>query len=113
VIDEITNGIEVNPKTLSFDMIKEIGQHGAYITHKETAKAYHTIWRTESILYEDGKDEGRKWRDPVGVAREAIRWILENHHPSPIDENVSKELRHIVDKADNDEALKSEVRGGK
>ena len=113
VIDIITDGIEVNPKTLSFDMIKEIGPRGSYINHKETAKAYRTMWRGESILFEDGKDEGRKWRDPVGVAREAISWILENHHPSPIDESVSKELRRIVETADNDEALKVEVRGGK
>ena len=113
VIDKITDGIQVNAQTLSFDMIKEIGQRGSYISHKETAKAYRTMWRGESILYEDGQDEGRKWRDPVGVAREAISWILENHKPTPIDESVSKELRRIVDRADNDEALKARVRGGK
>jgi trimethylamine--corrinoid protein Co-methyltransferase len=106
VIDEITDGIEVNPQTLSFDMIREIGHRGAYLSHRETAKAYRTIGRRESILYENGKNEGRKWRDPVGVAREAISWILENHKPTPIDESVSRELRRIVDKADHDNALK-------
>jgi trimethylamine--corrinoid protein Co-methyltransferase len=113
VIDKVTDGIEVNPKSLAFDMIQDIGQHGSYISHKDTAKAYRTMWRGESILYEDGKEEGRKWRDPVGVARETTRWILENHKPMPIDEVVSKELRRIVDRADKDEALKTEVRGGK
>ncbi len=109
VIDKITDGIEVNPQTLSFDMIQEIGQHGAYLGHRETAKAYRKMWRGDSILYEDGKEEGRKWRDPVGVAREASKWILDNHWPKPIDESVSKELRRIVDKADNDEALNAEA----
>ena len=106
VIDEITDGMEVNPKTLAYDMIKEIGQNPAYISHKETVKASRTIWRRESILYEDGKAEGRKWRDPVDVAREAVSWILENHQPDPLPEEVKKEVRRIVAAADQDENLK-------
>ena len=105
-IDEVTNGMEVNPKTLSFDMIKELGQLGGYISQKETVKAYRSIWRRESILYEDGKAEGRKWRDPVDVAREATRWILENHKPEPLPDDVKQEVRKIIAAADNDEALK-------
>ena len=107
VIDEITDGMEVNSKTLSFDMIKELKQTGSYIGHKETIKAYRSIWRKESILYVDGKAEGRKWRDPVDVAREAIRWILENHKPEPLPENVKQEVRKIVAAADKDEAFKN------
>jgi trimethylamine--corrinoid protein Co-methyltransferase len=113
VIDEITDGVDVTPKTLAFDMIKEMGHHGDYIGQKETAKAYRTIWSHDSILYDDGKAEGRKWRDPVEVAREAITWILENHKPEPLPENVRQELRRIVDTADKDEALKKEISGRK
>jgi trimethylamine--corrinoid protein Co-methyltransferase len=111
VIDEITDGMEVNTKTLSFDMIDEIRHQSAYISHKETGKAYRSIWARESILYEDGKAEGRKWRDPVDVAREAITWILENHKPEPLPEDVRKEIRRIVTAADQDEQLKKAVRG--
>jgi trimethylamine--corrinoid protein Co-methyltransferase len=113
VIDDVTDGIEVNPKTLSFDMIKQIEQTGSYIGHKETAKAYRSIWPWESILYEDGAAEGRKWRDPVEVARETISWILENHKPEPLLEDVKQEVRKIVAAADKDEDLKKEVRGHK
>jgi trimethylamine--corrinoid protein Co-methyltransferase len=103
--------MEVNPETLSFDMIKEIGQENAYISRKENAKAYRSIWQRESILYEDGKSENRKWRDPVDVAREAVTWILENHHPEPLPEDVKKEIGRIVAAADQDEDLKKAVRG--
>ena len=106
VIDVVTDGMDVNPKTLSFDMIKKVGQHGAYISQKETIKAYRSMWRQESILYEDGKAEGRKWRDSVEVAREAISWILENHKPDPLPKEVKAEIRKIVDTADKDEELK-------
>jgi len=107
VIDEITDGMEVNPKTLSFDMIKELRQTGSYISHKETIKAYRSMWRKESILYEDGKAEGRKWRDPVDVARETTRWILDNHKPEPLSEDVKQEVRKIIAAADKDEAFKN------
>jgi trimethylamine--corrinoid protein Co-methyltransferase len=107
VIDEITDGMEVNSKTLSFDMIKELKQTGSYIGHKETIKAYRSIWRKESILYVDGKAEGRKWRDPVDVAREATRWILENHKPEPLPDDVKQEVRKIVAAADKDKSLKN------
>jgi len=113
VIEDVTQGIEVNPKTLSYDMIKAIGQKGSYIGHKEAARAYRSIWPRESILYESGATEGRKWRNPVEVARESISWILENHKPEPLPEDVKKELRKIVIAADKDEALKKEVRGHK
>jgi trimethylamine--corrinoid protein Co-methyltransferase len=111
VIDEVTDGMDVNSETLSFDMIREIGQHGSYISRKETGKAYRSIWGRESILYEDGKAEGRKWRDPVEVARETISWILENHNPEPLSEDVKKEVSRIVAAADQDENLKKAVRG--
>jgi len=111
VIDEISDGMQVNEKTLSFDMIKKIGQHGSYISHKESVKAYRTLWRKDSILYESGKAEGRKWRDPVEVARETISWILENHHPEPISQHVKQEIRSLVTAADNDQELMREVQG--
>jgi trimethylamine--corrinoid protein Co-methyltransferase len=111
VIDEVTDGMDVNSKTLSFDMIKELGHHGSYIGQKESAKAYRSMWGRESILYEDGKAEGRKWRDPVDVAREAISWILDNHNPEPLPEDAKMEIRRIVAAADQDEDLKKKVRG--
>jgi trimethylamine--corrinoid protein Co-methyltransferase len=108
VIDRVTDGIDVNSKTLSFDMIKELGQQGSYIGHRESVKEFRSMWPQESILYEDGKAEGRKWRDPVKVSREAITWILENHQPEPLPDEVKLELRKILTAADNDEALKEQ-----
>jgi trimethylamine--corrinoid protein Co-methyltransferase len=112
VIDEVTDGMKVNDQTLSFDMIKKLGQTGSYISQKETAKAYRSIMNRDSILYDDGKPEGRKFRDPVEVARESISWILENHNPDPLPEDVKKEIRRIVAAADQDEKLSKGIGGG-
>ena len=110
-IDEITDGMQVNTQTLAFDMIKQIGHRNAYIGHKESAKEYRKMWRRESILYEDGAAEGRKWRNPVDVARETVSWILENHQPQTLPTEVKAEIRRIVSAADQDEELGKSVRG--
>ncbi|MFO8036338.1 MAG: trimethylamine methyltransferase family protein [Anaerolineales bacterium] len=113
VIDEITQGIEVNEETLAFEMIREVGHQGIYVSRKETVDFYRSMWPQDSILYEDGKAEGRKWRDPVDVARERIGWILENHKPEPLPQDVKAEVRKIVAAADRDEELEKAVRGGR
>lgn len=110
-IDEISDGMEVNTQTLAFDMMKEVGHRNAYIGHKESAKAYRTMWRQDLILYEDGSAEGRKWRNPVDVARETITWILENHQPETLPADVKVEIRNIVSAVDQDEELGKAVRG--
>jgi hypothetical protein len=36
------------------------------------------------------------------VAIEKTKWILENHHPEPLEENQKKELRRILSLADQE-----------
>lgn len=109
-IDIITKGIEVNDNTLAFDMIREVGPRGTFLGQKRTAKELPKLW-SPSILFEKSKLAGEKYRNPVEIAHQVIDWILKNHHPSPLDENVKRELRKIVAAADRDENLKREIRG--
>jgi trimethylamine--corrinoid protein Co-methyltransferase len=111
-IDIITNGIEVNDNTLAFDMIRDVGPRGSFLGQRRTAKELPKLW-PPSILFEKPKVAGEKYRDAEEVAREVIDWILKNHHPAPLDENVKQELAKIVAAADQDEDLKREIRGGK
>ena len=109
-IDIITNGIEVSDRTLAFDMIREVGPRGMFLGQKRTAEELPKLW-PPSILFEKSKLAGEKYRNAEEVAREAIDWVLKNHHPAPLDEKVKQELRKIVDAADRDENLKREIRG--
>jgi hypothetical protein len=47
-------------------------------------------------------DEKSKYRDPVEVARERVRWIIENHKPEPLEANQQAELSRIVAAADKE-----------
>jgi hypothetical protein len=45
---------------------------------------------------------GGNYRDPEEVAREKVDWILENHHPEPLDEAVRVELQRILAAAERE-----------
>jgi trimethylamine:corrinoid methyltransferase-like protein len=45
---------------------------------------------------------GGGYRDAVEVAREKAAWILENHHPEPLDEAQQTELRRILQTAEQE-----------
>jgi hypothetical protein len=42
------------------------------------------------------------YRDPVEVARERVRWILDNHRPEPLEEAKQAELTRILAAADRE-----------
>ena len=111
-IDIITDGIEVNDFTLAFDMVRDIGPRGNFLGQRRTAEGLRKLWPL-SILFEKSKIIGEEYRDPVEVAEDMIDWIVNNHNPEPLPEDVQRELRKIVSAADRDEDLKREVRGGK
>jgi len=111
-IDIITDGIEVNDNTLSFDMIREVGPRGTFLMQRRTADELPKLW-PPSILFEEPGLAGKKYRDPLEVAHEAVDWILKNHHPSPLPEEIRQELEKIVAAADQDENLKREISGSR
>jgi trimethylamine--corrinoid protein Co-methyltransferase len=104
-IDIITNGIEVSDTTLAFEMIREVGPLGMFLGQRRTAKELPRLW-PPSILFEKPRLPEERYRDPLEVAHEAIDWILKNHQPAPLPEEVKRELRRIVAAADRDENLK-------
>jgi trimethylamine--corrinoid protein Co-methyltransferase len=109
-IDNISSGIEVNSNTLAIDLIREVGPRGSFLGQRRTAQELPKLW-PQSILLEKAKVSEGKYRDPVEVAHEVIDWIMRNHQPAPLPDDVKQELRKIVDAADRDEDLKREIRG--
>ena len=107
-IDIITDGFEVNEHTLAFDMIREVGHRGMYLTQRRTADAVPKLW-PPSILFERSQHRDEKYRDPVEVAHEAIDWILKNHQPAPLPRDIRQELGKIVAAAEQDEELKKSL----
>ncbi len=90
-------GIPVNDETLAIDPIKEIGPGGDYLMHEHTFKHMRSQSRPELI---DRKMRAN-WEkagsvDAYTKALLKVRYILENHVPDPLSEEVLATIRSIV-----------------
>ncbi len=94
-------GIPVNDETLAVDAIKEIGPGRDFLMHPTTFKGMRNQSKPEII--------DRRMRDvwvskgattAYDRAMEKVRWILENHHPDPLPDEVLARIRSIVEQAE-------------
>lgn len=93
-------GIEVNSGTLALDEIMEVGPRGQFLTQKSTQNNLRKLWNPG--ITHQWSPEKRDFRDPQEVAREKIRWILDNHKPKPLDPKVKKEIKTVLEKAEGE-----------
>jgi trimethylamine--corrinoid protein Co-methyltransferase len=91
-------GLEVNPESLAMDVIKDVGPRGSFLKHR------HTRDNLRRRLYSDLTGQPATWgrlRDVVEVAREKIKWILQNHQPQPLETAQRHELSQILEAANH------------
>jgi trimethylamine--corrinoid protein Co-methyltransferase len=91
--------MEVSAETLALDVIQKVGPGGHYLAQKHTRKHMRTAMKP-GLAHQMTPDG--KYRDPVEVAREKVRWILDNYQPEPLDKAKQAELSKIVAAADRE-----------
>jgi len=91
--------MDVSPETLALDVINAVGPGGHFLAQKHTRKHMRTSM-VRAITQQMGTDG--KYLQPREVARERIRWILENHRPEPLEEKVATELSRIIKAAEKE-----------
>ncbi len=92
-------GLDTSPSQLALDVIKEVGPRGNFLRHRQTR--IHMRQRYFSDLVGQPHPTGG-YRDPIAIAQDKVRWILENHHPQPLEEKVQNELRRILSTAERE-----------
>jgi len=92
-------GVDISPDKMALDVIKAVGQRGHYLGQKHTREFMHKYGFSDVVKVPE-KDGG--YRDPLVVAREKTNWILENHHPEPLEPEKKAELDKILQKADEE-----------
>jgi trimethylamine--corrinoid protein Co-methyltransferase len=101
IVRKMMCGIEVNEETLAFDVIKEVGPMGNYLTQKHTRKHMRDLWvpqfmdRRPYDTWLQKKDNARDW------ARLKARELLATHQPEPLDEKLSIELARMISTVEN------------
>ena len=92
-------GLDTSSAELAIDVLRGVGPRGHFLKHRHTRENLHK--RRFSDLTSQPAPQGGL-RDPIEVAREKIDWILENHHPQPLDPNQQRELQRILSAADQE-----------
>jgi len=103
IVQKVAGGIEVTDETLALDVIKKVGSNGTYLAEKHTRAHMKEIWRPnvwDRTPYDNWLRAGKK--GALHKATEIADDILENYQPEPLPEDVVKELRAIVDRADKE-----------
>jgi trimethylamine--corrinoid protein Co-methyltransferase len=91
--------MDVDDESLAMESIRNVGPGGHFLGQKHT-RAHMKTSLVRGVTHQ--LDAQNKYRDPVEVAREKIRWIIENHRPDPLEENNQAELSRIVAAADKE-----------
>jgi trimethylamine---corrinoid protein Co-methyltransferase len=103
IVQKVAAGIEVSDETLALDVIKKVGPGGTYLAEKHTRAHMKDIWRPnvwDRTSFDAWLREGKK--GALEKATEIADDILDNYRPEPLPDDVVKELRAIVDRADRD-----------
>ena len=97
MIKHVVQGIAVNDETLAVDVIHEIGVGKNFLSHDHTFKHMRSQSQPKLIDRRTREDwEAGGQSDLYQRALEEARYILENHKPEPLPENVLTTIRSIV-----------------
>jgi len=103
MIKHAVQGFRITDDTLALDVIKEIGPGGHYLMHEHTLKGMRGQSQPELI---DRQTRGA-WEEAgaTTVYERAVakaKWILENHTPDPLPDNVLDKIRAIIDNTEKE-----------
>ena len=96
-------GIEVNDRTLSLDIIHEIGYAKDFLSHRDTFNNRHIQSRPSLI---DRQIRGR-WQETGGTsmverAAAQAKKLLETYEPEPLNDEVLDKIRGIINEAESE-----------
>jgi trimethylamine--corrinoid protein Co-methyltransferase len=92
----IAAGLDTRREAMALDVIKAVGPRGQYLSQRHTRDHLRKLRFSDLTAQPVKQDEEGSYRDPVQVAREKVSWILEYHHPEPLDETQQAELKRIL-----------------
>jgi len=108
MIKHTIKGIEVNKNTLAVDVINEIGPSGNFLVHQHTLEHMRDQSQPEFIdrtMRETWEKKGSL--NTYDKATAKVRYILKNHRPDPLPDDILKKIRKIVVETEKELGIKS------
>ena len=108
MIKHTIQGFQVTDDSLALDVIKEIGPGGHFLMHQHTFDRMRTQSRPE-IIDRRSRDvwETAGATTAYERATKKAQWILENHKPEPLSDDVLAIIRSIVVETEKEMGVKS------
>jgi len=93
---KVVNGIQVTEENIAYDVIKQVGPAGEFITHEHTLQGFNKMSKT-TLMDRRSRDQWEASGSPdiVEKAYEKSMDILKNAKSEPRPEHVQKELDEI------------------
>jgi trimethylamine--corrinoid protein Co-methyltransferase len=92
-------GLDTSPDQMALDVIQAVGPRGHFLRQRHTRDHFRKKDYSEIVYI---AETGGGYRDPLEVAIERTGWILENHHPEPLDEVQQAEFKRILQAAERE-----------
>ena len=100
MIQRAIQGIEVNDDTMAVELVKQAHQIKDFLHQKHTVKYMRSQSRPKLIDRRTrGAWQAKGGKDLTEAAREEARRIIKTHQPEPLNDDVKKTLRDIVQTA--------------
>ena len=99
LIKRIGRGVEVNARTLAFDLIREVGPQGAYINQAHTFKNFRQEFYQPEISDRNNYDQWVKKGSLRAEERANARWknLLAEYQEPQLPAEVDRDLRKYID----------------
>jgi len=102
-VKRILRSFDVSKEALALDVIDAVGPGGNFLSLDHTLKHFkEEIWISKMFDrqgYQSWVAEGKKTLKEK--AEDKVRWILENHKPTPLSDSVQDHVRQIVREVDD------------
>jgi trimethylamine--corrinoid protein Co-methyltransferase len=95
-------GLDTSREALALDVIRAVGPRGQFLRQRHTRDNMRRR-QFSDLTTQPGTDASQ---DPIEAARERVRWILENHHPEPLEEAQQAELARILRAAEDERSAR-------
>ena len=92
-------GLDTGADALALDVIREVGPRGHFLKHPHTRAGLRRL--SFSDLAAQPVPQAH-YQDPIDLAQEKVKRILENHHPQPLETSQQHELGRILEAADKE-----------
>ena len=101
-IEAFFGEVKVTEETLALDLIARLRDEGNYLETDHTMAHYRDRWYPDLL----GRDTYESWlgkggKDLGDRASEFVEQVLTEHQPEPLPDQVRKQLRRIVQEAQN------------